>query len=250
MKLFAKNEINRSHCKARLYALMGGVILLCFCLVVSLSKGLSFHKIGVKLSLVDEKPTDAPDYWCMRGWTSCLQKMRITTEICFFGHSQIEASDFQSCFPDKKIVELGYPGDNIKGMERRVDQIKAVRPKKVFVMAGTNSLDYNKAEFEQEYRNLMNSIRDSVPSVKIYVFTIIPQRDGILGQSKRNDIVRERNMFISAFCKANHLPLIDTYKLFVDKQGNLDQGFSKDGVHINGKAYQVWAQLLKPYIEE
>ena len=217
---------------------------------MSLSKGLSFHKIGVKLSLVSENPSDAPDYWCMRSWTRCLQKMNINCDVCFFGHSQIASSDFQSSFPDKKIVELGYSGDNIKGMERRVDQVKAVHPKKVFVLAGTNSLGYTKSEFEQEYKNLLNSIRDSVPSAKIYVFTIIPQRDGILGQSKRNEIIRERNLFISAFCKANHLPLIDTYKLFVDKQGNLDQGFSKDGVHINGKAYQVWAKLLKPYIEE
>lgn len=250
MKVFAEKEINGNRSKRVLWTLAGGVILLCFCLVVSLSKGLSFHKIGVKLSLVCDKPCDAPDYWCMRGWTSSLQKMRFTADICFFGHSQIEASDFQSSFPDKKIVELGYPGDNIKGMERRVDQIKAVHPKKVFVLAGTNSLGYTKSEFEQEYKNLLNSIRDSVPSAKIYVFAIIPQRDGILGQSKRNEIIRERNSFISAFCKANHLPLIDTYKLFVDKRGDLAQVFSKDGVHINGKAYKVWAKLLKPYIEE
>lgn len=65
----------------------------------------------------------------------------------------IEMSDFQSYFPNKKIIELGYPGDNIKGMQMRVAQIVAVHPKKVFIMAGTNSLSYKKIFLKENMIN-------------------------------------------------------------------------------------------------
>jgi lysophospholipase L1-like esterase len=54
-------------------------------------------------------------------------------------------------------------GDNIKGMQMRVAQIVTVHPKKVFIMAGTNSLSYKKDVLAREYDQLIMAIKDSLP---------------------------------------------------------------------------------------
>ena len=230
------------------FDLWGGIFILLFCLLISLYKGISFRKIGVKLALVQEKKEDAPDYCCLRGWTACLKKMNISCDVCFFGHSQIADSNFQLYFPDKKVVELGYPGDNLKNMQRRVNQIVAVNPKKIFVLAGTNSLNYSKREFEHYYGELLNAIKDSLPEAQLYCFNIVPQRDGTMGLSQNNNIIRERNSFISLFCKKSNVKMIDIYNLFVDPLGNLQKGVTMDGVHLYEKGYKTWAKALRPYI--
>ena len=90
--------------------------------------------------MIEVSPTDAPDYWAIRGWTNTLQKMSYDADICFLGNSITYASNFQTYFTDKKIVELGYPGDTMIGMMRRMDMLRAVCPEKVFLMAGINDL--------------------------------------------------------------------------------------------------------------
>ncbi len=109
---------------------------------------------------------------------------------------------------------------------------------------------YDKDDFEQRYKKLVLDIKDSVPSAKIYIFNIIPQCNGKLGKTERNGIIRERNAFIASFCEGCQLPMIDLYNLFVDRNGDLKEEFTIDGVHINDKGYRIWAELLKPYIEE
>lgn len=203
-----------------------------------------------KIGLYENKVTDRPDYWCINGWTTCLKKMDVTCDVCFFGHSMIAMSNFQKYFPDKKIIEIGYPGDNIKGMQLRVSQIVAVHPKKVFVMAGTNSLSYSKTEFEQEYNKLITAIQDSLPQVKLHLFNIIPQNDGRLGNTERNPIVRERNIFIKNYSNRKKIPLIDLYTIYTDCNGALDKKYTKDGVHLVPEAYLLWTNAIRKYIEK
>ena len=78
-------------------------------------------------SQVQSDPTERPDYWCIMGWNNTIKKLNIDCDICFFGHSQIAMSDFQQDFPNRKIVTLGYPGDNVDGILLRVDQIHPSR---------------------------------------------------------------------------------------------------------------------------
>ena len=233
---------------------MGGVIaiiiLQTLLLAVVLYKSGYYKNVMAKVGIETKKSeTDRPDYWCISSWTRSLQKMDISCDVCFFGHSMIAQSNFHLAFPDKKIVELGYSGDNIKGMQMRVAQIVAVHPKKVFAMAGTNSLSYTGETFEKEYDKLIATIQDSLPQAKLYLFNIIPQNDGRLGKTERNQIIRERNTFIKNYSNKKKIPLIDLYTLYADRNGALDKKYTKDGVHLVPEAYRLWANAIRKDIE-
>lgn len=227
------------------------IFVLSLVLIMVIHRSGYYKTIMTKMGFRQEvKNEDRPDYWCIKGWTTCLQKMQVNCDVCFFGHSMIEMSDFQSYFPNKKIIELGYPGDNIKGMQMRVAQIVAVHPKKVFIMAGTNSLSYKKDIFEREYDQLIMAIKDSLPQAQLFLCNIIPQHDGKLGKSKRNSIIRERNIFIKKYTKSKHVPMIDLYTIYTNNRGELCKMYSSDGVHLVPSAYRLWVNAISTYINE
>lgn len=233
----------------------GGKIALLFMLVLLLASNVYvckksgyWKRILAKMHIRELKKEDAPDYWAVRGWTTCLEKMRTKCDICFFGHSQIEMSDFQKDFPKKKIIELGYPGDDIDGMIKRAKQVTYVHPNKIFLLAGTNSLYYAKENFELKYKQLINLIRKENPKAQLYILSILPQRDGKLGKSSLNSVIEERNLFIKSFCKNEDIIFIDIFSLYTDENGELKKEFTFDGVHLKEECYNKISNVIRKYI--
>ena len=42
---------------------------------------------------------------------------------------------------------------------------------------------------------------------------------------------------------------IDLYSSFLSKNNELNDAYSLDGLHLNGKGYQLWKQIIKKDIE-
>lgn len=218
-----------------------GALLLFFCLSPS-----RFHASESK------KSTDAerPDYWAIRGWNSMIAKMDLHPDAMFFGHSQIEMCDFRHSFPDLQIVASGYPGDNVEGMRLRVEQIESLKPAKVFLLCGVNSLEMPDQDFEAKYDLLVNEIKTASPSSELYIFNILPQCDGVSGKASRNAKIIERNRFIKEYTLQNNIPMIDLYSLYADADGTLFRDVTLDGIHLNPQGYDRWAEALRPYMQK
>lgn len=124
-------QVCLSMAKNRVLGRSGGVnILLLLLLIVVVYKSQYYKKVLQKLDIAEKLPTDALDYWALNGWTNTLQKLDYDADIAFFGNSITCMSDFQKSFPDKKVINLGYPGDTMKGMVLRMAMLKAVEPEK------------------------------------------------------------------------------------------------------------------------
>lgn len=203
----------------------------------------------IKFGLAKYNSEDESDYWAVKGWTRSIKKMNITCDVCFFGHSQIYYGDFQKYFPKLKIIELGYPGQDIKGMLMRTDQIKDVHPKKIFIMAGVNSLWYTKHDFEESYERLINKIRSENRNSQLYVLNILPECDGKGGKSSNNQIIRERNYFIKKIAEKIGIECIDLYTVYADRNGQLPMSMSVDGLHLKPNAHSIMYKELSPYIQ-
>lgn len=71
-----------------------------------------------------------------RGWTNCINKLHINSDIAFFGDSHTYFADFQKNFLDVSICNLGLEGDNMKHFPKRLDMLRSVNPDKIFFMGG------------------------------------------------------------------------------------------------------------------
>lgn len=174
--------------------------------------------------MIEVSPTDAPDYWAIRGWTNTLQKMSYDADICFLGNSITYASNFQTYFTDKKIVELGYPGDTMIGMMRRMDM----------------------DEFAERYNVLVDSITNACPHAEVYLESILPVNRS--HRMYRNcDRIIQANQIITRIAGEKGMIYIDLFSLYcID--GQLPDELTNDGIHLLPKAYDRWAEAIREYV--
>lgn len=176
--------------------------------------------------------------------------MNVDFDVVFFGNSITKGSSFHECFPNISICNLGFPGDNLDGMLLRVNQIKAVNPQKVFVMAGINGLDFQTLQvFENKYEQLIKAIKNAIPSATIYLQSILPVNNNIAGKRIcSNDKIIDANKLIADIAQNNGCIYINIHQLYL-KDGEMNPRFTKDGLHLLQEGYDEWASLLKPYME-
>ena len=191
-----------------------------------------------------------PDFWARVGWVNTIENLYTEFDVAFFGNSITCGSDFQRNFPDKKIINLGYSGDNMVGMLRRVPMLKAANPKKIFIMAGTNDLVHiDVDEYRERYANLLQAVKDAVPDAEIYIQSVLPSNHERKGISP-NEKVQEANEIAKDLAGVFGCSYINLYDLYVDEKNELPKELTKDGVHLYESAYDRWSEAIRPMIYE
>ena len=189
---------------------------------------------------------------CLRGWTKSLESLHDTVDVTFWGNSITYGGDFDQAFPQLKICNLGYPSDDLSGMQKRIAQIKALHPKLLFIMAGTNNLStFNEKSFKCDYSELVTEIKRNVPDVKIYVQSILPYNSNLCKvkfKFDRNTATIKANEIIRTISEENDLNYVDLYSLYVEGEGQLQESLTVDGVHLKNEAYERWYNEIEKYI--
>lgn len=206
-----------------------------------------FKRQFVKLGWIQLDATDSPDYWCIRGWNNTLQKLHCDVDVAFYGNSITAGSAFQDFFPDISICNLGYPGDNLDGLRFRAYTIASVKPEKVFLMGGINGSRQTPIDvFVKKYEQLILEIQKNVPSAQLYLQSILPVTPSITYAS--NDKIRKCNKLIDSLARVHQCQYIDLFSLY-EKDGIMNEEYTRDGVHLKSEHYDKWAEAIRPYIE-
>lgn len=187
------------------------------------------------------------DDCCVASWNNCIKKLDMEVDVVFFGDSHTAGGNWQRAFPEVKSINLGYIGEDVKGMLRRVDAIAAVHPTKVFLMAGINGLKYQSLDdFEFWYAALVDSIRTAVPDTELYIESILPVTS--YSDFCDNDKIREANDIVRKIAAERDITYIDVYGMYA-KNGALPDSMSYDGLHLMPEAYSIWYNEIKNIIE-
>ena len=209
------------------------------------------HVFGMALerrNMIALNDRSHPDYWARVGWTNTVEKLHTEFDVAFFGNSITRGSDFQQFFPDKKIINFGYSGDNMIGMRRRVPMLQASHPKKIFIMAGTNDLVHiSLDEYKERYIALLDAIKDSIPNAEIYIESVLPSNSQ-MGHYAPNEKVQKANEIAKSIAKTYGCTYINLYDLYADSNNELPKELTKDGVHLHAQSYARWAETIKPMI--
>lgn len=181
---------------------------------------------------------------CLQAWTNSLRQVNAKADIVFFGDSLTYYGDFTSVFPNKIVCNLGLRGDTIQGMIDRVEQVRILEPKQLFLMAGINDVAHVSAnEFEVLYNRLLDAIFQALPEVTIVVQTMLPVNNKDLCIGCDNTQIRACNSRIETIAQKRSLNVLDVYSLY-EKDGLLPLNLTRDGLHLNADAYMRWYNVL------
>lgn len=236
---------------------MGGGVLALFIYGATVTVAVKEEQYGhyfrdafIRKGLIERNPKEEADYWAIVGWTNTLEKLHLKADVVFFGNSITKGSDFQSFFPDKLIVNLGYPGDDLIGMYDRVKSVEAVKPRKIFIMAGTNDLwGSSIEEYILRYERLIVAIKKVLPQSRIYIQSVLPMNHTLKDGAPSQEKIELSNKGMEKVSQKHDITYIDLYKAFV-VEGELPEKYTVDGMHINDEAYRLWGNIIKKYIYE
>jgi lysophospholipase L1-like esterase len=170
--------------------------------------------------------------------------------IVFLGNSITEGGRWKKLTGDSSAINRGIGGDITFGVLKRLDEIVAAKPAKLFLLIGINDIgkDIPAAVIADNIRKIIDRFKRDTPNTKIYVQSILPVNPEIQNFPQhydKNEHVKKANELIRAVVTKMNVNLIDTFKLFSDDRGLLKQQYTNDGLHLNADGYLLWANHLK-----
>ncbi|MCK8080751.1 SGNH/GDSL hydrolase family protein [Vibrio sp. 1CM24A] len=167
-------------------------------------------------------------------------------DLVMFGDSITEWAPWTDIFRDISMVNRGLAGDTTTGMLRRMDTTLNVKPKLVCFMAGINDLaqGYDVDHIYQNYIDMLKVWQEN--DIRILVQSTLYVGSKLQGL---NPSVELLNRKLSEYCSQQGIAFLDVNSVLSPNQ-LLSNEYSCDDLHLNAKAYQVWAEVLQPTIEE
>ncbi|NJR40854.1 MAG: lysophospholipase, partial [Leptolyngbyaceae cyanobacterium CSU_1_4] len=147
---------------------------------------------------------------------------------------------------DRFWLNQGISGDTTAGVLKRISTFAETRPDIIHVMVGINDLRKGKTDKEIliNLQQIMQRLRQQHPTAQVFVHSILPTRLSAIPSNR----VRWLNYNISALTKQESVNYLNLQPAFTDADGNLRRALTTDGVHLNGKGYQVWQTASAPIL--
>jgi len=174
--------------------------------------------------------------------------------VVLLGDSLTEQFDVAKYFPGHPVVNRGIssdvignglaPGDN-RGVLQRLDcSMFPCQASDVFVLIGINDLgdSHGLDLMEQGYRELLQRLHTAAPGARLHVESLLPTRGPF---ARHNENVRAFNARLRHLAAEYHADYLDLHALLLDQQGELKAEYTREGLHLNDRGYQVWQGAIK-----
>jgi lysophospholipase L1-like esterase len=172
--------------------------------------------------------------------------------ILFTGSSSIRLwKDLDKVFSNPNILNRGFGGSQIIDLIENFDRvILKYYPKKIVIYSGDNDVEDGKsAEIVfGDFCTLYGMIRAKLPNTTIYYIAIKPSLnrwDKVLEMKKANTMINE---FLNY---KQHGAFVDIFSPMIGVNGKpYEKWFVEDGLHLNETGYQLWTEILAPFLKE
>ncbi len=165
--------------------------------------------------------------------------------------------NWRANFHGWNAADFGWGADKTQHILWRLQngELDEVHPKVVVVMAGTNNvgtaepLGDTQARADEVVRGvtaIVGEIRRRAPKATVVLTGITPRNDNIGVMP----IINAANKGIARLADGRAVRYININEQLADSENKLRIGMTYDGLHLTPKAYQVWADALKPILTE
>lgn len=170
-------------------------------------------------------------------------------EIMFVGDSLTDFCEWHELLGRPGAANRGISGDTIEGVMARIDEVARQRPRKLFLLIGSNN--YLRGDRPERvipaYRALVARLRAALPGTTIFLLSIPPTIT--MRMAIPPAYINELNRVIASHVDGRGIQFIDIHRELVDTKGELDERYTVDGGHLNGAGYQAVRRVLSPHLD-
>lgn len=170
------------------------------------------------------------------------------TDIVFLGDSLTEGFDLVKHFGRADLRNRGLSGNMTDHVVYRLEEIVKAKPKKVLLMIGINDLFQGKYP-EEVFDNIvqiLELIYQGSPDTWRYMQSVLPINEShLLMDEDLNTSIYKLNDMLAGYCLDEpRLRYVDLHTEFLGMNGQMDERYTFDGVHLSQAGYRLWKELV------
>jgi lysophospholipase L1-like esterase len=167
--------------------------------------------------------------------------------VVFVGDSITHGGLWDEWFPGARVLNRGIGGETTADVLRRIDAaINA--PAAVFLLIGTNDLSKLSplASIIGNIRKILSQMTARAPNAPVCVQSVMPRSAAFVRH------VKALNEALRALVEelGGQVHYLDLWPALASPDGALRAEFTRDQLHLNGKGYQAWVEVLRPYVAQ
>ncbi len=163
--------------------------------------------------------------------------------VAFVGDSITDYGRWPEAYPNLRVRNFGIAGDTTVGLQHRISQVVDAKPASVFLMIGTNDVEFGRTpeEIVANIHDVLDRLNKGIPGANIYVESILPR------QPEYNSKVLAVNALLKPLAEKHRLTFIDLYPHFA-VGGRLDPTLTSDDIHLSGEGYALWRDIIRDHV--
>lgn len=194
-----------------------------------------------------------------------LNELAQKGQILFTGSSLMEQFPINEISADhglgKVVYNRGVGGYTTDDFLREIDtMLLNLEPSVVFINIGTNDINARFGESEWlehligNYDRILSILKRKLPDTRVYVMRYYPvnvqagKSRGIDLGIRANENVNRANEQVKVLAEKYGFTYIDVNEGLTDAEGNLQEAYTVDGIHMYPKAYEIVYQNLLSYL--
>ncbi|MCX2720461.1 GDSL-type esterase/lipase family protein [Lentiprolixibacter aurantiacus] len=169
--------------------------------------------------------------------------------IVFTGSSSIKTwESLQSDFPSRQIINSGFGGSHASDLIAYTDQlVLRYKPSKVFIYEGDNDLSERKrpGKILKDINKILSKIWLANPNTEVILISAKPS---ISRWHRKGAFRRLNRRFKRLADRQPGLYFADVWTAMLSGKKLKKDLYIEDGLHINEKGYQIWKNVIDPYV--
>ena len=176
------------------------------------------------------------------------QKERL---IVLYGSSSIRLwVHIQKDLAPYNVLNLGFGGSSYAWCLRYFNTLfDTIAPQRIIFYAGENDLSQGLPvqQVFNDFRMLVEKVRNTFPKVKITVISIKPSPSRVTLSGKFQEL---NAMYKKYMVSIEGGTILDLYYPMLTSIGHIKSDlYLSDGLHLNRKGYEIWSYELKKFLD-
>jgi lysophospholipase L1-like esterase len=152
-------------------------------------------------------------------------------------------------------ADFGWGGDTTQNILWRIQngELDGVSPKVIVLQAGTNNLPPTGSADQAKVDEVVAGIKEIIGVFKQRAPDAVIVLTGVFPRSQNlalRDPIEQINAQLSRLDDRKRIRFLNINAKLANTEGKLLEGMSSDGLHLEAKGYDVWAEALKPILTE
>jgi lysophospholipase L1-like esterase len=154
-------------------------------------------------------------------------------------------------------ADFGWGADQTQNILWRLEngELDGANPKVVVLLAGTNNVgntsvasdaDVRAGDVTQGLQAILRVIQTKAPGATIILTGLFPRNDNM----NFMPVIDRINANLAKFADGQKVRYLNINDKLAGRDGRLFDGMTRDKLHPTEKAYQIWADALKPVLTE